>query len=124
MYNVNICKLKMNSPDTFLIYRNVSTFSNDQDQVPIPSVMHRVVMTSLEPGSRAPHPTSSPPPAPGMNIYTVCSEATGHGTRHLVITASISRATRGHAVHEHQHRCTQLCGPVCFNGANQSLEPN
>ena len=49
---------------------------NDQDQVPISSVMYRVVMTSREPGSRAQHPTSPPPPARGMNIYTVCSEAT------------------------------------------------
>ena len=41
IYNVDICKLKMKSPDTILIYRNVPTFSKVHNN------MYLYVITSI-----------------------------------------------------------------------------
>ena len=54
---------------------------NDQDQVPISSVMYRVVMTSLEPGSRAQHPHLHPTASPGHEYLYSVQRGHGHVTR-------------------------------------------
>ena len=92
------------------------------------SVMHRVVMTSLEPGSRAQHLHLQPTASPGHEyLYSVqCSEATWHVTRdtaacHHSVNLPGDTGTRGTRAPAPAH---SYVAPVCFNGANQRLEPN